>query len=282
MPREKERRAGVSKCGGCDANTIPEARAERYVRFCDNRVTIPSALSESWRAALGPVLLTPEMRALERTLAAEAAAGKTIYPPPALRFAAFERTPLPRVRAVILGQDPYHGPDQAHGLAFSVPPGARVPPSLRNIYRELEADLGLPRPDHGNLACWADQGVLLLNTALTVEAGRAGSHHNRGWEALTDAAITAVAALQTPVAFLLWGAHAQKTAARVPRLQEGPHLLLRAPHPSPLSARTGFFGCQHFSQTNAFLSANGRGTIDWSVPPPADLPLHDLFSAAVR
>jgi uracil-DNA glycosylase len=227
------------------------------------------------------------MRAMTLALAAEAAAGKTIYPPDKLRFAAFEHTPLHRVKAVILGQDPYHGPNQAHGLAFSVPPGVRVPPSLRNIHQEIEADLGLPRPAHGNLESWAGQGVLLLNTALTVEAGRAGSHHKRGWEALTDAAIAAVAALQTPVVFLLWGAHAQNTAARVPGLETGPHLVLRAPHPSPLSARTGFFGCRHFSKANDFLRTHGRGTIDWSLPPLPDLPGPDrldpdLFSAAVR
>jgi uracil-DNA glycosylase len=241
-----------------------------------------TAIPESWRPALGPVLETPALRALNLALAAEAAAGKTIYPPPELRLAAFHRTPLHCVKAVILGQDPYHGPNQAHGFAFSVPPGVRVPPSLRNIHKEIEADLGLPRPAHGNLESWAAQGVLLLNTALTVEAGRAGSHQKCGWEALTDAAIAAVAALQTPVVFLLWGAHAQHTAARVPGLQRGKHLVLRAPHPSPLSARTGFFGCKHFSQANEFLSDRGRGTIDWSVPPLPDLFGADALSVEAR
>jgi uracil-DNA glycosylase len=240
------------------------------------------AIPETWHAALGPVLETPALRALDRALAAEAAAGKTIYPAPELRFAAFARTPLARVKVVILGQDPYHGPDQAHGLAFSVPPGVRVPPSLRKIAKEIAADLGLPMPGHGNLESWADQGVLLLNTVLTVEAGRAGSHQKRGWETLTDAAIAAVAALPTPVVFLLWGAYAQTAAARVPGMQTGPHLVLRAPHPSPLSARTGFFGCRHFSQTNHFLNANGRGTIDWSLPPLPDQFNADQFNAAVR
>ncbi len=278
IPWEKMTCARGLANAACALQCLFPARAEGYVQLRDKGMTIPSALPESWRGALGPVLQSPALRALERALAAEAAAGTVIYPPRPLRFAAFARAPLPRVRAVILGQDPYHGPGQAHGLAFSVPPGVRVPPSLRNIYREIAADLGLAPPAHGNLESWADQGVLLLNTALTVEAGRAGSHHQRGWEALTDAAVAAVAAQDAPVVFLLWGAHAQRTAARMPGLAQGPHLALRAPHPSPLSAHTGFFGCRHFSQTNAFLQANGRGTIDWSVPAPGP----DLFSAAVR
>jgi uracil-DNA glycosylase len=224
-----------------------------------------TVLPESWRPALEPLLAEKAMRQLGGWLAAEEAASKTIYPPRGTRLAALELTPLDAVKVVILGQDPYHGPGQAHGLAFSVPQGIKVPPSLVNIYKELESDLGLPRPAHGNLENWARQGVLLLNNALTVEAGQAGSHQQRGWEAFTDAAVRAVAARPEPTVFLLWGSHAQKKAARVPELVDGPHLVLKAPHPSPLSAYAGFFGSKHFSQANAFLEAHGRGAIDWRV-----------------
>jgi uracil-DNA glycosylase len=218
---------------------------------------------ESWRAALAPVLATREARRLGGFLRAEEAAGKRIYPPRGLRLAALAMTPLPAVRAVILGQDPYHGPGQAHGLCFSVPPGVRPPPSLVNIHKELASDLGLPPPDHGSLEAWARQGVLLLNNALTVEEGRAGSHQGIGWEAITDAAIAAVAARAEPCVFLLWGSHARRKAERVAGLLDGPHRVLTAPHPSPLSAHAGFFGCRHFSQANRFLEQAGRGPIDW-------------------
>eukprot|EP01037_Dinobryon_pediforme_P010536 gene10536-10604_t len=223
-------------------------------------------LPESWRPALDPVLATPPLRALGGWLRTEEAAGKTIFPPRGARLAALELTPLDAVRVVILGQDPYHGPGQAHGLAFSVLPGVKVPPSLANIYKELRDDLGLPVPRHGHLDAWARQGVLLLNNALTVAQAQPGSHQNRGWEVLTDAAVAAVVARPDPVVFLLWGSHAQKKAARIPGLSTGPHLVLKAPHPSPLSAYAGFFGCRHFSQANAFLTAHGRGTIDWRLP----------------
>ena len=220
---------------------------------------------ESWRAALGPVLGTSEARRLGGFLAQEEAAGKTIFPPRGSRLRALELTPLDTVRVVILGQDPYHGPGQAHGLAFSVPEGIKPPPSLVNIYKELEADLGLPRPAHGDLQAWARQGVLLLNNALTVEQGQAGSHQKLGWEAITDAAAAAVAERGEPSVFLLWGSHARNKAARLPGLTNGRHLVLTAPHPSPLSAHSGFFGCRHFSQANAFLELHGRGAIDWRV-----------------
>lgn len=223
------------------------------------------ALPDSWAPALAPVLTTREARKLGGFLTAEERAGKRIYPPQGSRLRALELTPLDQVKAVILGQDPYHGAGQAHGLCFSVPEGVKVPPSLVNIYKELEADLGLPRPKHGNLENWARQGVLLLNNSLTVEEGRAGSHQNLGWEAITDAAVAAVAEREEPSVFLLWGSHARRKAERVPGLMEGRHLVLTAPHPSPLSAHAGFFGCRHFSQANAFLEANGRGAIDWSV-----------------
>lgn len=222
-------------------------------------------MPQSWQPALDPVLAGREARKLGGFLKAEENAGKTIYPPRGSRLRALELTPLDTVKVVILGQDPYHGPGQAHGLAFSVPQGIRVPPSLVNIYKELQSDLGIPPPAHGNLESWARQGVLLLNNSLTVEAGRAGSHQNLGWEAVTDAAVAAVAARQEPCVFLLWGSHARKKAARVSDLMNGRHLVLTAPHPSPLSAHSGFFGCRHFSQANEFLERHGRGRIDWSL-----------------
>ena len=224
-----------------------------------------SSLPPSWVRALGPVLASPALRRLGGWLQAEEAAGKAIYPPRGSRLAALALTPLDRVKVVILGQDPYHGPGQAHGLAFSVPPGVKVPPSLVNIYKELESDLALPRAAHGNLESWARQGVLLLNNALTVEAGQAGSHQQRGWEDFTDAAVRAVAARGEPSVFFLWGSHAQKKAARIAELGSGQHLVLKAPHPSPLSAHGGFFGCRHFSRANEFLESAGRGAIDWRV-----------------
>lgn len=218
----------------------------------------------SWRPVLEPVLATPEARRLGGWLRAEEAAGKQVYPPRGSRLAALAATPLEQVRVVILGQDPYHGPGQAMGLSFSVPHGVQVPPSLANIYKELESDLGLPRPGHGDLTGWAQQGVLLLNATLTVEAHRAGSHAGRGWEAVTDACVRAVAERAEPSVFVLWGSHAQAKAARVPEIgASGRHLVLRSPHPSPLSAHRGFFGSKPFSAINAFLGAAGRGAIDW-------------------
>ena len=227
------------------------------------------AVPECWRDAIGAALATPEARRLGGFLKAEEAAGKVIYPPRGSRLTALELTAPDRVRVVILGQDPYHGPGQAHGLAFSVPDGVRPPPSLVNIFKEIESDLGLPRPEKGkgggNLSGWARQGVLLLNNALTVQQGNAGSHQGIGWEAITDAVVAAVAARAEPCVFLLWGSHARKKADRMAGLNDGPHLILSAPHPSPLSAHTGFLGCRHFSRANAFLEANGRGAIDWQV-----------------
>lgn len=224
------------------------------------------AVPQTWRAALDPVLAQPGARRLAAFLTAEEAAGKVIHPPRGQRLAALDLTPLDRVRVVILGQDPYHGAGQAHGLAFSVRGGVKVPPSLVNIYKELEAGLGLPRPGHGDLTRWARQGVLLLNTALTVEDGKAASHAGKGWEAITDAVIAAVAAKPDPCVFMLWGNHARKTAMKVPGLGPGTHhLVLTAPHPSPLSAYTGWFGSGHFAKANAFLETHGRGTIDWAL-----------------
>jgi uracil-DNA glycosylase len=229
------------------------------------KVAKSDAVPDSWRAVLEPVLASPKSRALGLFLKAEEAAGKAIYPPRGSRLAALELTPLDAVKVVILGQDPYHGPGQAHGLSFSVQDGVRVPPSLVNIYKELESDLGLPRAQGGNLSKWARQGVLLLNAALTVEDARPASHQGKGWEEITDAAVAAVAAKETPCVFMLWGNHARKKAMSVPGLMNSHHLVLTAPHPSPLSAHSGFLGCKHFSQANAFLEAKGRGGVDWGL-----------------
>jgi uracil-DNA glycosylase len=232
----------------------------------DAEVALSEAIPESWRAALAPALTSPAARRLGGWLRAEEAAGKVIYPPRGMRLAALALTPLDRVRCVILGQDPYHGPGQAHGLAFSVPDGVPVPPSLINITRELEADLGLPPPASGNLSKWARQGVLLLNNTLTVEAGKPGSHAGRGWDVITDAVVAAVAERDAPCVFILWGSHARKKASRIPALgRAAHHLVLTSAHPSPLSAHNGFFGSRPFSKANAFLEANGRGAIDWSL-----------------
>ncbi len=223
-------------------------------------------IPESWREALEPALTTPEARKLGGWLRAEEDAGKTIFPPRGQRLAALAMTPLDKVKVVILGQDPYHGPGQAHGLAFSVQDGVKVPPSLVNIYKELESDCGIARPATGNLTPWAKQGVLLLNNTLTVQSGNAGSHAGRGWDAITDAAVAAVAERGDPTVFILWGSHAKKKAGRVRALGSGDHhLVLTSPHPSPLSAHGGFFGSRPFSQTNAFLEANGCGAVDWSL-----------------
>lgn len=213
-----------------------------------------------WREALGEELGQPT---LQQLLHAEQSAGAVVYPPRELIFAAFERTPLDQARVVIVGQDPYHGPGQATGLAFSVPRDVPVPPSLRNVFTELGTDLGVERPAHGDLSSWADQGVLLLNTSLTVRAGEAGSHAGRGWERLTNAALTALATERDELVFLLWGRHAQ---IRAEFIDADRHLVLQAAHPSPLSAARGFFGCRHFSQANAYLQACGASAIDWSLP----------------
>ncbi|HSH48901.1 MAG TPA: uracil-DNA glycosylase [Halomonas sp.] len=220
-------------------------------------------LPDSWQAHLGTELQAPYMRDLREFLAAEKAARKVIYPHSSDWFRAFELTPLEEVKVVILGQDPYHGPNQAHGLCFSVRPGQRVPPSLVNIYKELADDLGVRPVAHGCLESWARQGVLLLNTSLTVEQGRAASHRGRGWETFTDHAIAAVSAKAEPSVFLLWGSPARKKKALVDTSR---HLVLESPHPSPLSAHRGFFGNHHFSRANAFLEQRGRTPIDWQLP----------------
>ncbi|NAZ45729.1 uracil-DNA glycosylase [Vibrio toranzoniae] len=190
--------------------------------------------------------------------------GKTIYPPQEQVFNAFDMTPFESVRVVILGQDPYHGANQAHGLAFSVLPGVKIPPSLRNMYKELAQDIeGFEIPNHGYLDSWASQGVLMLNTVLTVEEAKAHSHAKCGWETFTDAIITELNQRSEPIIFLLWGAHAQKKGQAIDSER---HHVLTAPHPSPLSARRGFFGCKHFSMTNKILSSIDQNPIDWRLP----------------
>ena len=220
-------------------------------------------LHESWKARLGDAFAAPSMQSLRAFLLAEKQAGKRIYPPGPRIFAALDATPFDAVKVVILGQDPYHGPGQAHGLCFSVLPGVETPPSLINIYAEIERDLGIPRPDHGCLLPWAERGVLLLNAVLTVEHARAGSHQGKGWEAFTDAVVACLNREREGLVFLLWGSYAQKKGQIIdPRR----HKVLKAPHPSPLSAHRGFLGCGHFSAANEYLSRHGRTGVDWRLP----------------
>ncbi len=225
-------------------------------------------LEPSWKARVGDWFAREDMRALAAFLRQRKAAGATLYPPCGEIFAAFDATPFEAVKVVILGQDPYHGPGQAHGLCFSVRPGVPVPPSLDNIYRELARDTGFARPDHGCLLPWARRGVLLLNSVLTVEAGQAGSHQGKGWEGFTDHVVDVLNREREHLVFLLWGSYAQKKGAMIdPRR----HRVLKAPHPSPLSAHRGFLGCGHFSAANQYLARAGQTPVDWSLPPARDL-----------
>lgn len=224
-------------------------------------------LPPAWQALLKDELQKPYWCSLEQRLGAAYESG-AVYPPAQQLFAAFERTPPACVRAVILGQDPYHEPGQANGLAFSVSRGVKLPPSLQNIYKELEADLGVPAAKSGDLTSWAEQGVFLLNTVLSVRAHAANSHKDFGWQSFTDAVIAALAELPQPVAFVLWGAQAQKKAALVEK-SPYPRLVLQSPHPSPLSAYRGFFGSRPFSQINAFLASYGFSPVDWKIPEDA-------------
>ena len=227
-------------------------------------------LHPSWLEPLKGEFESAYMQTLRQFLLAEKQAGKRIFPKGNEWFRALDLTPLENVRVVILGQDPYHGEGQAHGLCFSVRPGVRTPPSLVNIYKEMEQDLGIPRARHGFLEHWASQGVLLLNAVLTVQMGLAASHQGRGWERFTDAIIRLINERVEPVVFMLWGSYAQKKAAFVDSVDKGGrHLVLKAAHPSPLSAHNGFFGCGHFSKANAFLKAHGQKPIDWRLPDPA-------------
>ncbi|HOX50854.1 MAG TPA: uracil-DNA glycosylase [Fibrobacteria bacterium] len=219
-------------------------------------------LHPSWLSRLEPEFASPWFSDLKAFLQAEKASGATVYPPGGRIFAALDATPYESVRAVILGQDPYHGPGQAHGLCFSVPAGIRPPPSLVNIHKELASDLGLPLPRHGSLEKWAAQGVLLLNTCLTVRAGAPLSHQGRGWERFTDRIVELVAQKPDPVVFLLWGSPAREKTQRVDLSRHG---VIASPHPSPLSAHRGFFGSRPFSRANALLRQWGRPEIDWSL-----------------
>ncbi len=216
-------------------------------------------IHESWKAALAPEFAKPYFGELSAFVKGEYAQGP-VYPPPKLIFNAFDRCPFEKVKVVILGQDPYHGPGQAHGLSFSVQDGVRVPPSLVNIYKEIHDDLGVPIPTSGNLERWADQGVLLLNATLTVAAGSPMSHHGKGWEEFTAAAIAKLSAEREHLVFLLWGKNAEARGAVIDRTK---HLVLSAPHPSPYSASSGFFGCKHFSQVNDYLEKHTMTPIQW-------------------
>jgi uracil-DNA glycosylase len=222
----------------------------------------PPNLEASWLDRLRGEFDEPYMHELRAFLVDEKKQ-HAVFPPGADIFAAFDRTPFDAVRVVVLGQDPYHGPGQAHGLCFSVRRGVPPPPSLRNIFKELATDCAVARPEHGDLTSWADQGVLLLNTVLTVRSGVAGSHHGRGWERFTDRVIEELDRGRRGLVFLLWGTPAGRKAARVDRAR---HHVLTAPHPSPLSADRGFFGCRHFSRCNELLGAAGHPPIDWSLP----------------
>ncbi|WP_075291174.1 uracil-DNA glycosylase [Pararhizobium arenae] len=220
-------------------------------------------LEESWKLALSGEFSQPYMADLKAFLLEQKTQGKVIFPRGSEYFRALDLTPLDKVRVVILGQDPYHGEGQAHGLSFSVKPGVRIPPSLVNIFKELQSDLGLKPAAHGFLEYWAQQGVLLLNSVLTVERSMAASHQGKGWERFTDAIIRAVNEQTHPVVFILWGSYAQKKAAFVDRSR---HLVLTSPHPSPLSAHNGFFGSRPFSRANDFLVSKGSSPIDWTLP----------------
>ena len=221
-------------------------------------------LEPSWKEQVGAYLERVEMQRLSDFLREQLRAGKTIYPAPKNIFAALDATPFDAVKVVILGQDPYHGPGQAHGLCFSVLPGVPPPPSLENIFKEIERDLAIKRPQHGCLIAWASQGVLLLNSVLTVERGLAGSHQGKGWEGFTDTVVDHLNREREGLVFLLWGSYAQ---AKGKLIDTRRHLVLKAPHPSPLSAHRGFIGCGHFSKANAWLRERGLAEIDWRLPP---------------
>ena len=219
-------------------------------------------IHESWLNRLEGEFSQEYFSALKAFLIQEKMAGQTIFPPGKEIFSAFNVTTFDQVKVVILGQDPYHNPGQAHGMCFSVLPGVKTPPSLVNIYKELETDLGIPRAEHGYLLKWANQGVFLLNSILTVRAHQAASHHKKGWERFTDAVIQQLNDQHEGLVFILWGGYAKKKGARIDRSK---HKVLTSVHPSPLSAYNGFFGCRHFSQTNAYLSEKGKAVIDWKL-----------------
>lgn len=226
-------------------------------------------LEPSWKQRVGDWFERDDMHALSRFLRERKAAGARIFPPGPQIFSAFQATPFEQVKVVILGQDPYHGYGQAHGLCFSVQPGVAVPPSLDNIFKEIQRDLGIARPDHGYLMPWAHRGVLLLNAVLTVEEGRAGAHQGKGWEGFTDHVVDVLNREREGLVFLLWGSYAQ---AKGKVIDARRHRVLKAPHPSPLSAHRGFIGCGHFSAANEYLSRQGQAAIDLTLPPRSELP----------
>jgi uracil-DNA glycosylase len=216
-------------------------------------------IEPSWKKALAEQFVLPYWQKLTDFVRAEYQ-HTTVYPPPKLVFYAFDHCPFEQVKVVIIGQDPYHGAEQAHGLCFSVPDGVRIPPSLQNIYKEIHDDLGVPIPTSGNLKHWAEQGVLLLNATLTVRAGNAGSHQGKGWEEFTNAAITKLSEEREHLVFMLWGNYAR---AKKELIDTNKHLVLEAPHPSPFSAHSGFFGCKHFGQANAYLTKHNMTPVCW-------------------
>jgi uracil-DNA glycosylase len=224
-----------------------------------SQITINPVIEESWRHVLADEFNKEYFTKLKDFLIAEKSKYK-VYPSGGKIFNAFNSTPFHKVKVVILGQDPYHGPGQAHGLCFSVPKGVQPPPSLVNIFKEIQSDLGIAVPSHGNLQEWANQGVLLLNATLTVRAHQAGSHQGKGWEQFTDAAITKLSEQRKQIVFFLWGSYAQ---AKIKLIDTQKHFVLKAPHPSPLSSYRGFFGCKHFSQANAYLEKMGYDPINW-------------------
>jgi len=247
--------------------------AEEYkIKLCDAlNLFVPHSgdndmgtiqLQTSWLSRLQDQFDQQYMQTLREFLVTRKQHRAVIYPPGSQIFNALNSTPFEQVRVVILGQDPYHGPGQAHGLCFSVLPGVRIPPSLANIYREIQSDLGIALPTHGNLQSWAEQGVLLLNAVLTVEHGQAGSHQGKGWETFTDAVVQSLTDGRDGLVFMLWGSYAQKKGAAIDRRK---HLVLKAPHPSPLSAHRGFLGCKHFSSANNYLLQHQQEPINWSV-----------------
>lgn len=219
-------------------------------------------IEATWKQALYEEFAKPYFSELRQFLKSEKESGVTMYPPGKLIFNAFNTTPFDQVKVVILGQDPYHGPGQAHGLSFSVPVGMAVPPSLRNMYQELQQDVGITIPQHGYLQSWAEQGVLLLNSMLTVRASQPGSHKGKGWEQFTSAAIKAISDQRQGVVFMLWGKYAQEKGAIIDKTR---HLVLTSPHPSPFSAHKGFFGSKHFSSANSYLSHQGQSPVNWQV-----------------
>jgi uracil-DNA glycosylase len=255
--------------------TVPQAMQKHVSSAVQDDPIPPGApnidvkIEESWKRQLVDEFSAPYMQELRAFLKEELESGKKIYPKPSEWFAAFDHTPFEKVRVVILGQDPYHGPLQAHGLSFSVKPGVKAPPSLLNIYKELESDIpGFKRPAHGYLSSWAAQGVLLLNSVLTVREGEPASHQGRGWERFTDRAIHLLAEKREHLVFVLWGSYAQKKGGFISRKK---HLVLEGPHPSPLSASRGFFGSKPFSQINKYLEAHGEKPVVWSLPEKTSL-----------